>query len=329
MSNICIRSVIRSGRTAETNGELAIISQTPTSEGLEIVNAPDISVCIVNWRTREALRKCLQSLAAHSAGLQLQTIVVDNASDDGSAEMVASDYPYVELTDNDKNIGYAAANNQALRAARARYKLLLNPDVTVKPGALPALLEFVQQHPSAAAVAPRLVYTDGRLQYSCRRFPTPDIILWEVFGLSRIAPRSRIFGKYRMPWWDYVETRQIAPPMASALLLNGDALDQIGPFDEDFPIFFNDVDLCYRLKQAGWEIWFTPAAEMIHEHGASTSQVKRQMIAESHRSFLRFYRKHYWGKINPIWYGLAIAALALGYTVRLVGQTLRDMLHTR
>lgn len=288
------------------------------------MNQPDISVCIVNWRTCEALRKCLDSLTTHSGGLQLEIIVVDNASGDGSVEMVQKDYPEVELLVNDDNIGYAAANNQALRISRAAYKLLLNPDIIVKPGALRALLQFIQQHPSAGAVAPRLVYPDGRLQYSCRTFPTPDIVFWEILGLSRLSPRSPIFGKYRMTWWNYNDARQVDQPMASALLLNGEALEQVGLLDEDFKIFFNDVDLCYRLKKAGWEIWFTPSAEMIHYHGAATSQVRRQMIIESHRSFLWFYRKHYWGKINPVGYGLAVAALVAGCAVRFVVQTVRD-----
>jgi len=288
------------------------------------VNRPDMSVCIVNWRTCAALRQCLNSLAMHSGGLQLQIIVIDNASGDGSVEMVQKEYPEVELIVNDDNIGYAAANNQALRISRAPYKLLLNPDIVVKPGALPALLHFIQQHPSTGAVAPRLVYPDGRLQYSCRTFPTPDIVFWEMLGLSRLARRSRIFGKYRMTWWDYDRARQVDQPMASALLLNGEALAQVGLFDEDFKIFFNDVDLCYRLKKASWEIWFTPDAEMIHYHGASTSQVRRQMIIESHRSFLRFYCKHYWGKINPVGYTLAVVALRVGCVVRFVIQTLCD-----
>lgn len=309
-------------------GELATIWQSAVPLGVATVNDLDMSVCIVNWRTREPLRNCLESLASNTEGLALQIIVVDNASGDGSAEMVASDYPHIELIANDENAGYAAANNQALRISRAPYKLLLNPDIIVRPGALRALLQFAHEHPSAAAVAPRLVYPDGRLQHSCRSFPTPDIIFWELLGLSRIAPRSPIFGKYRMSWWDYDEVRQVDQPMASALLLNGDALEQVGLFDETFPIFFNDVDLGYRLKQAGWQIWFTPAAQMIHEHGASTSQVRRRMIIESHRSFRRFYRKHYRGKMNLVWYGLAMVALVGGCGVRFAAQTLRDAFHS-
>ncbi len=287
---------------------------------------PDISVCIVNWRTREALRRCLDSLAAHAADLQLQVIVVDNGSGDGSAEMVTNNYPQVELIANEENIGYAAANNQALRGSRAPYRLLLNPDIIIKPGALPALLKFAHQHPRAGAIAPRLIYPDGRLQYSCRTFPTPDIILWEGLGLSRLVPRSRVFGKYRMTWWNYDEARQVDQPMASALFLKADALEEVGLFDERFRIFFNDVDLCYRLREAGWEIWFTPAAELIHEHGASTSQVKRPMIMESHRSFLQFYHKHYRGRISWIWYWLAVSMLIAACGLRYAVQTWRDIL---
>ena len=293
------------------------------------MNQPDISVCIVNWRTCEALRKCLESLAAYSGGLRLQIIVVDNASGDGSVQMVQHEHPEVKLIVNDDNIGYAVANNQALRISRAPYKLLLNPDIIVKPGALPALLRFIEQHPSAGAVAPRLVYPDGQLQYSCRTFPTPDIVFWRALGLSKLFPRSPIFGKYRMTWWDYTDERQVDQPMASALLLRGEALEQVGQFDEQFRIFFNDVDLCYRLQQAGWEIWLTPTAEIIHECGSSIAQGGAQMITESYRGFRQFYRKHYWGKINPVWCGLAIAVVSVGYSVRFVVKTLYDTLHRR
>lgn len=269
----------------------------------------DLSVCIVNWNTRQHLKACLESLYTHAEGLELEVIVVDNASSDGSAAMVGECFPQVHLVANEKNEGYARGNNQALLQASAEYALLLNPDTRVQEGTLRGLLACAERHPRAGAIAPKLVYPDGRLQQSCRTFPTPDVVLYEVTGLSRLAPRSRVFGKYRMTWWDYDEERPVDQPMASALLLRKTAIEDVGYFDEAFPIFFNDVDLCKRLWDAGWEVWFTPSAVVTHFHGASTRQVRRAMIAESHHSWVRFYEKHYRGRISPISYWAAVLAI--------------------
>ena len=277
----------------------------------------DLAVCIVNWNTRDHLRRCLEALGEHAGGLDLQVIVVDNASSDGSADMVRAEFPGVDLVANDENAGYARGNNQALDRVEADFALLLNPDTIVSDGALQALLACAQRHPKAGAVAPKLVYPDGRLQRSCRSFPTPDVVIYEILRLSRLFPWSRRFGKYKMTWWAYDDERTVDQPMASAFMLRRAAVREVGIFDEDFPIFFNDVDLCKRLWDSGWEIWFTPEATVTHAHGASTSQVKRRMIVESHRSFLRFYRKHYRGHVNPIAYWVALGLLDAAKTVRL------------
>ena len=277
---------------------------------------PTLAVCLVNWNTREHLRRCLESLREHAADLRPQVVVVDNASADGSAELVREAFPEVTLLANAENRGYAAGNNQALDAAPADYKLLLNPDVQVQAGSVQYLVRFLEEHPAAAAVAPRLRYPDGRVQLTCRTFPTPDTVWYDALLLSRLFPRSRTFGKYRMTWWDYADERQVEQPMASALLLRAAALAQVGGFDESFPLFFNDVDLCRRLRDAGWEIWFTPRAEMIHAHGASTAQVWGEALNQSYRGFVGFYEKHYRGRVCPVSYWSARALLAAGFTVR-------------
>jgi hypothetical protein len=278
----------------------------------------DLAVCIVNWNTRDHLRRCLEALRDHAGSLELQIIVVDNASSDGSADMVRTEFPGVDLVASDENTGYARGNNQALERVEADFALLLNPDTIVTDGALQALLDCAEPHPKAGGVAPKLVYPDGRLQRSCRSFPTPDVVIYEVLGLSRLFRRNRRFGKYKMTWWDYADERTVDQPMASAFLLRMAAVREVGVFDEKFPIFFNDVDLCKRLWGAGWEIWFTPTATVLHAHGASTSQVRQRMIAESHRSFLRFYRKHYLGRVNPVAYWAAVGLLNVSRVLRLV-----------
>ena len=279
---------------------------------------PDVSVCIVNWNTRELLDACLSCLRDNAGELALQAIVVDNASTDGSADMVQKQHPWVTLVANQENRFYAAANNQALKLAAGPFKLLLNPDIVVPPGSLETLLGSMAEHERAGAVAPRLREPEGAIQRSCRTFPSPEMVWWEALGLSRAFPRHPVFAAYRMGWWDYDCERRVDQPMASALLLRGQALNEIGLFDEQFPMFFNDVDLCQRLWDAGWQVWFTPAAEMTHHGGASTRQVRREMIVESHRSFVAYYRKHYRGKLGPVSYWLAVGMLKAAMWWRLL-----------
>ena len=180
---------------------------------------PELSICLVSWNTRELLGECLRSIRDAPDAISREVIVVDNASGDGTAEMVREEHPEAELISNRDNRGYAAANNQALRRAKAPLALLLNPDIVVHPGALDALADLMVRRPRAGAAAPRLVGPRGEVQPSVRSFPTPDVVLYEALGLSRLFPRSRRFGKYRMTWWAYDDERRVPQPMASALML--------------------------------------------------------------------------------------------------------------
>ncbi|MBN1460648.1 MAG: glycosyltransferase family 2 protein [Armatimonadetes bacterium] len=256
-------------------------------------------ICIVSWRTRELLRQCLESVVGQSEVARVT--VVDNASGDGTVEMVKQCFSDVTLIANTENIGFAAANNQAIRAGSAPFVLLLNPDTRVQPGALSMLQKRLDEAVDIGAVAPQLVLPDGRVQRSCRSFPTPAAVLLDALGLWRIAPANERFGAYRMTYWGHDSSRDVDQPMASALGIRRRALDEVGLFDEDFPLYFNDVDLCYRLREAGWRIAFEPAAKVLHHHGQSTWQVRPAAVLESHRSLRHFYRKHYRGKVG--WWG--------------------------
>lgn len=278
-----------------------------------------LSVCIVNWNTREFLRECLRSLARYPLSWgETETTVVDNASADGSREMVEAEFPEVELIANDCNRGYAAANNQALRVATGKYALLLNPDTVMMADTLDVLIECAENHPEAGAIGCKLLNPDGSHQLSCRSFPTPAALLFDALKMSRILPRNPIASQYRMSYWNYDTFREVDQPAGSALLLKREALDQVGLMDERFDIFFNDVDLCYRLKQAGWKIYFCPQARLIHHLGASTSQVKKKMILKSGEAMARFYRKHYQGWLGWPVFWLMLAGIKLGTWVRLI-----------
>lgn len=279
-----------------------------------------LSILIVNWNTRDLLDACLGSVLNDPVGRESEVIVVDNASHDSSAVMVREKYPSVKLVANDENVGYARGNNQAAQSASGDYSLLLNPDTEVTDGALSLMLEFMESHPDVGAIGCKLVHPDGEVQQSVRTFPSPDVAIYEALQLSRLFPRHRTFGKYRMGWWNYDDVREVDQPMASCLMLRRRAIEQVGVMDEQFPIFFNDVDLCYRLKQWGWKIYFLPDAVVIHHGGQSTRQVRRDMIVESHRAMLRFYRKHYRGKVNRLLYAAAVTSIGVGMYLRILGK---------
>jgi len=283
-----------------------------------------ISICIVNWNTRDLLRNCLKAIDSHPPVGEYEIIVVDNASPDASAQMVKEEFPRFRLLANSENLLYAKASNQALAMARGELVMLLNPDTEVKEGCLARLSEFLQNNPQAAAAAPRLRWPDGSIQPSCRSFPKPRAILMDILRLSRVFPGCEICGEYRMTFFPHDSLREVDQPMASALMLKREALEEIGGFDEGFPMFFNDVDLCFRLRQAGWKIFFLPEAEALHHYGSSTAQRKREMIAQSHESLLRFYRKHYRRRVGGLGYWTVILLSRAGRCLRLFAAPKRN-----
>jgi N-acetylglucosaminyl-diphospho-decaprenol L-rhamnosyltransferase len=259
----------------------------------------ELSVLIVSWNTRELLRQCLSEILKETAGIQAEIFLVDNASADGSAEMVRADFPNVHLIANDTNRGFAAANNQALAKSTGEFILLLNPDTEVKPGAIKTLIDFAKAHPKAGIVAPQLLNSDDTIQRSCREFPTFAGMLFELMGLSRLFPNDKRFGAYKMLDFNHTTEREVDQPEGACLLLPRQVIEKVGSLDEGYFMLFEEVDWCYRIKQAGWQIWFTPAAQVVHHYGQSIKQVKVRMIMCSHRGLYRFWSKHYCGAMWP------------------------------
>jgi hypothetical protein len=253
----------------------------------------DLSICLLNWNTREDLRRCLQSLRASGCALEREIIVVDNASTDGSPEMVAREAPEVRLIVNDSNLGFAAGNNAALRASTGRYCLLLNPDTQVRPCALSSLVEALEAEPNAAAAGPKLLNGDGSIQYSCRRFPNFATGLFRRSPLGRFFPRNRFEREYLMKDWAHDRAREVDWISGAASCMRREALEQVGLLDERYYMFCEDVDWCLRARKLGWRIVYAPQAEIIHFRGRSTDLAPFRMAAEFHRSMERFYWKHY------------------------------------
>ncbi|GBC93223.1 N-acetylglucosaminyl-diphospho-decaprenol L-rhamnosyltransferase [bacterium HR15] len=250
---------------------------------------PDLSIIVVSYNTRALLRECLASL--HCEHISCEVIVVDNASSDGSAEMVQREFPDVRLIANPENRGFGAACNQGLQLAQGRYLLILNADVHAMAGALDRLVEFMEAHPEAVACGGQLRYPDGRIQPSC----AGELTLWAVFceqmGLAKLFPRTRLFGGYWRTWWDFNSTIEVEQVMGACMLLR--RLPDGSPplFDEGYFLYCEDTDLCYRLRQAGGRIFYVHDAVFVHYLGASGEPMRAQMIIYYNWGKERFFRK--------------------------------------
>ncbi len=232
--------------------------------------------------------------------------VVDNASTDESVVMIREQFPLVNLIENSENIGFARANNLALRQSRGEYLMLLNPDTQLKAGALQTLVEFIANNPQAAAAGPRILNPDGSLQPSCS--PTPTL-LREMLRLLH-APGVRPDGYYPMHSWDQSTPRQVDTMLGACIVIKREALEQIGFLDEDYFIYSEEVDLCTRLKQAGWELYWVPQSEIVHYGGQSTQQVAQEMFFRLYEGKLIYFRKHR-GKLAANLYKIILAVAAL------------------
>ncbi len=284
-----------------------------------------LTVIIVSWNTKDLLQACLVSLFAELERLSVEAsvFVVDNNSHDGSAAMVRAAFPRVYLIANADNRGFGAANNQVLTTHSSDYYVLLNPDTEVVPGAIGALMAFASAHRQAGIIAPQLLNTDHTIQRSCRRFPSIKSMTLALLGVQGSSVTE---NDYLMRDFDHTYARQVDQPEGACLLIPKTVLDAVGVFDEQFYMLFEEVDLCYRVKQAGWEIWFTPDAKIIHHYGQSIKQVKARMIYYSHRGFFRYMSKHlrvWWFQwLRPLWYvglmGLSILRMVQSYVKRLV-----------
>jgi hypothetical protein len=240
----------------------------------------DLSIIIVSYNVKEYLKKCLASIFANQADLKLQVIVVDNASADRSVEMIKANFPSVEIIANQKNLGFAKANNQGLKQARAKYILALNPDTEIIGDCLPKMLELIKSNNQIGIAGCRHLNPDYTLQPSVRRFPTLKAIIMILFKLAKFFD-SETLDHYLAKDFDYQKSQPADQVAGSFFLVRQKMLEQIGWFDEKFFIWFEEVDLCYRAKKAGWQVWYSPQASIIHYGGQSFAQkmtFKKQII---------------------------------------------------
>jgi GT2 family glycosyltransferase len=264
------------------------------------------------------LRECLRSLMVERPS---EIVVVDNASTDGSRGMVEREFPSVRLCPNPTNEGFGVAANQAVEACSAEYVLLLNADTVVQPGTLAALTNDLDRHPTAGLVGPRLVGPDSKVQPSCFPFPGPFYSLLQLSNLHAIIRSLPLLGCCYLPAWKHNSHRSVPWIQGAAMALRRKAFRAVGGFDPSFFMYFEDTDLCERLRKAGWEIHFDPSTSVIHVGGASTRKLRVQMMIRFYDSLILLYRRHCSrAKLQQLLVVLQVAMLA---------RLLRDRLRVR
>lgn len=278
-------------------------------------SGPVLSIVIPSWNTCGLLRTCLEKIEAANKP-STEIVVVDNGSADGSAEMVAAERPDVLLVRNARNEGFARACNQGMRKSSGRYVLLLNTDTELFVDSLERLVRFLEENAEYGAVAPRLVHADGRTQRTVQAFPNLWTPLFFATPLERWFPHSAELERYFVREWDQESDRDVDQPPAACLLVRRTVLNQIGLFDEDLWLFFNDVDLSKRMAAGGWRTRYLGDVRVVHHVGASTSKFG-DFVPEYQRNRLAYYRKHH-GRLSGWWVKACVTLAYLDYVARLV-----------
>lgn len=271
---------------------------------------PDLSIITVSWNVRDLLRACLASIKDSCLSYSLEVFVVDNASSDGSADMVAREFPGVHLLRNSANAGFTRGNNQALALSRGRYVLFLNPDTRVEGDALAAMVAYMDAHPAAGALGPQLRYGDGSLQSSRRRFPTFGTALFESTPLAWHWPGNPWAARYHMTDTPDDQTQPVDWVVGAALLVRRAVVEQIGGFDEGYFMYSEELDWCRRAGQAGWGAVYLPAARVIHYEGKSSEQAVAARHIRFQTSKLRYFRKYHGAGTAGLLRGFLLASFA-------------------
>ena len=282
---------------------------------------PAVSVIVVSWNAREFLRACLDSLTAHPGRRPLEVIVVDNASGDGSVELVADWYPEVRLIRAGSNLGFARANNLGLAVSRGRWLLLVNSDVVVLPGCIDALVDRLESDPAAGMAGPRITGPDGLLQRSCRGFPTLWNMTCRALGLDTAFGRFAPFSGYSLRHWRQEETRDVEILTGCFWAVRREAWEQVGGLDEAFFIYGEDMDWCRRFGDAGWRRTFLASAHAIHHGGGSSRNAPVRFFLEKQKADLQYWRKHHSAAQAGAYLALSMLHMALrvaGYAARAV-----------
>ncbi|HYF65051.1 MAG TPA: glycosyltransferase family 2 protein [Herpetosiphonaceae bacterium] len=258
-----------------------------------------LAIVILNYNSADVLRPCLESLRGQTFAGRVDVWVVDNASADDSVAMVRRDFPEVSLIAAERNDGFSAGNNLALRRILAsddppEAVLILNPDTVVPPDGLAGLARSLDERPAAGVIGPKLVLEDGSLDMACRRsFPSAEVALYRMTGLSRLFPRSRRFGRYNLTYLDPDQITEVDSVVGAAMLVRTGVIREVGMFDETFFMYGEDLDWCFRIKSYGWQVWYDPRVTILHYKRVSSTRRAVPSIRAFYEAMRIFHRKHY------------------------------------
>ena len=278
----------------------------------------DVAVIIVSWNVRDYLAECLRSVYVDLAESRLQgeVWVVDNASTDGTVEVLANLFPHTHLIVNEANKGFSGANNQGMEAASAhepRYYFFLNPDTVVRSGAMRHLVDCLDERPDAGMAGARLVYGDGRFQHSAFSFPGLGQLVFDLFALPDRLYESRLNGRYPYRYYRPDEPPfAVDHPLDATMMVRADVAEATGGFDESFHMYCEEIDWSWRIRESGWNIYVVPAAEIIHYGGQSSRQIPAKSVINLWHSRAKLYRRHH----NPLTVKLAAWLVKVGMEKR-------------
>lgn len=264
----------------------------------------DLSIIIVNYNVKDFLEQCLISVKKALTGMTSELIVVDNASSDGSTELLSEKFPDVKLIRNNRNLGFAKSCNQGLEMAQGNYLVLLNPDTIVQEDTFLKMLEFFKKHPDTGMLGCKILNPDGTLQLACRRsFPTPWIAFAKLSGLSYLFPKSKVFGKYNLTYLDPDQSYEVEAISGSFMMIQKQVLEQVGGLDESFFLYGEDLDWCYRIREQGWKVRYFPETQIIHFKGESSKRAQLDNLRIFYDAMGRFAKKHFRKKyfLMPYW----------------------------
>lgn len=267
---------------------------------------PDLSIVILSYNTKALTRECLMSLSASRLGAYtMEVIVCDNGSTDRSAAMIKQEFPNVIVIENGKNLGFAAGNNPGIKRARGRFVLLLNSDTEVPKNTLRTMIRFMDDNPAAGAATSKVVLQDGSLDWACHRgLPTPWVAFTYISKLEKLFPRTRLFGEYHQGYKDLSTTHEVDCITGAFFLVRREVIKNVGLLDEDYFMYGEDIDWCYRIRTSGWGIMYNPTVSVLHkkkQSGRLNRDMKRKVTTEVffHKYNWLFYRKHY-EKDHPV-----------------------------
>ncbi|MDD5567241.1 MAG: glycosyltransferase family 2 protein [Patescibacteria group bacterium] len=226
----------------------------------------DISIIILNYKSKGLTKQCLRGIELIKPKREYEIIVVDNASNDGTAEMVRNEFPGVKLIVSPRNCGFAAGNNLGIRQATGKYIMILNPDVALLSDSIEVLYRFMEDHPEVGLAGPKLINPDGTVQASCRTFPTPKIIFYRRSPLGKFTGPKKVLREHLMLEWDHRENRAVDWMIGACFIVRAETVEKIGLLDERFFLYLEDVDWCRRFWQAGYKVYYVADAEMVHYH---------------------------------------------------------------